>query len=57
MCPDNLQDAFIVFQYTQEDTDQGVSFNVLSRTLGKEDVCLIEKHDPIPGLCELERSV
>jgi len=57
MCPDNLQDAFIILQYPQENAYQGISFNVLGRTLSKEDVCLVEKHNPVPSLCELECSV
>jgi len=56
-CQDDLQNAFVVLQYPQEDAHQSISFDVLVRTLGKEDVCFVEKHDTVPRLCKLKRGV
>ena len=53
----DLQNAFVVLQNPQEDAHQSISFDVLVRALGKEDVCFIEKHYTVPRLCELKRGV
>lgn len=50
----NLQYTIVVLQGAEKNGDQGVSFEVFSATLGKENVCFVQQDNGIPGFSQLE---
>lgn len=51
------ENAGEIFELTQEHGDQGIALNVVNGTLFEEDVRLVNEHDSIPGMCNIEDLV